>query len=860
MLPSIISNLRDAGAVVLRAEPGAGKTTRVPPAILDAGLADMQTGERGQIVVLQPRRAAARSTAARIAFERGSALGGEIGYQVRGDARKAKETRILICTDGVFLRRLQRDPLLEGVGVVIFDEFHERRIDSDLALALVSQVKTDVRSDLRLVVMSATLNSDPITKYLNNCPAVESPGRNYPVEMQYFQPSPEASLAENTAIGILEMVRKTDGDILAFLPGVGEIRQAEDSLYNKDIQNLIQSSWSIMPLYGDMPLDDQLKVLEPSNQRKIVLATNVAETSLTIDGITAVVDSGRARISCLDPALGLNRLELTRISKASAAQRAGRAGRTSPGRCLRLWSEREHHGLADFEEPEIRRVELSQAVLQLFAWGEQDVRNFAWYEAPSTASLDRALELLDLLGALENGKLTQLGKQMSHLPVQPRLARLFIDGESAGFAKRAALAAVLLSERSPFLRRKRDAVTHVTDSDLLDQIMAIESYKAEGVRESNAGILSASAAKQLDQLARQLVRESADNIDADNIHNESKSNESTSAQGSAGKTTADKTTAGKGTADKNTADRAVLHSISVGFPDRVCKMRKSGGRRGVMVGGRGVRLSDESALHDCDLFVAVEMHDSGAKESLVRRASAIERAWLPAHKLTVSTEVEYDQDKRRAVALKRVRYLDLIIEEVSIPVTPDIECGAILAEGIKAHLDVDSLIDDEAKRYLARIESLRSWLPELELPEFGETIWQDLLPEWCMGQTSVDSLSASQLIALIQSRLTFEQLRDLEQEAPDKIKLPSGRLHKLQYEAGKPPVLAVRMQELFGLTETPKIARSRVPVLLHLLAPNFRVQQITADLAAFWKNTYPSLRKELKHRYPKHAWPENPLA
>ena len=824
LIPSIISCLREAGAVVLQAQPGAGKTTRVPPAILDAGLADMRADEPGQIVVLQPRRAAARSTAARIAFERGSVLGGEVGYQVRQDSRMSKGTRILICTDGVFLRRLQQNPLLEGISVVIFDEFHERRLDSDLALALVTQVKQQVRNDLRIVVMSATLNSAPVAKYLDNCPVVESPGRSYPVEIEYLQYQPKLSLSENTSRAILKILPGTAGDILAFLPGVGEIRQTEELLADGG-----EKDFTIMPLYGDMALDDQLKVLEPASRRKIVLATNVAETSLTIDGITGVVDSGKARISRLDPALGLNRLELTSISKASAIQRAGRAGRTSPGKCLRLWTEREHHALPEFEESEIARVDLSQALLQLFAWGEHDVKNFPWYEAPHAARISRALELLDLLGALKDGKLTELGKRMSDLPLQPRLARLFIEGEDLGVARRAALCATLLSERSPFLRRdQRTPANHRTDSDLLDQLIAVEAYTASGARESDAGLLNPAAAKQIERTAAQLMHESAK-----------------------------KESRKKGTI---TGDSAILRAILAGFPDRVCKMRKTADRRAVMVGGRGVRLADESALNDCELFAAVEINDAGQKESQVRRASAIERTWLSPHKVTITTQAEYDPERRRVVAFKRSRYLDLIIEEVSVPLPPNIESGALLAEGIRAHVDLSALIEDEAKRYLARVESLRLWLPDLEIPQLGDHVWQELLPDWCEGRTGVDDLKAADLIAVIQSKLTFQQLAEMEREAPDKLNLPNGRQHKLQYEPGKPPVLAVRMQELLGLTETPRVARGRVPILLHLLAPNYRVQQITPDLASFWKNTYPTLRKELKHRYPKHRWPEDPLA
>jgi ATP-dependent helicase HrpB len=828
LIPSIIAKLRGAGAVVIQAEPGAGKTTRVPPAILDAGLAE-SAGAPGQIVVLQPRRAAARSTASRIAFERGVMLGAETGYQVRDDARKSKDTRILICTDGVFLRRLQQDPLLEGISVVVFDEFHERRIDSDLALALVSQVRNQVRTDLRIVVMSATLNSAPVSKYLGNCPVVESPGRTFPVDVKYIQSASQSSISENTANGVIRMLAKTDGDILAFLPGVGEIRQAEEILAGK----LVNDNLLIMPLFGDMPLSDQLRVLEPANRRKIVLATNVAETSLTIDGITAVVDSGKARTNRLDPALGLNKLELTRISKASATQRAGRAGRTAPGSCLRLWTEREHHGLPDFEDAEISRVDLSQSLLQLFAWGEHDVKDFPWYEAPPQSSIERALQLLDLLGALKDGKITELGKKMSQLPLQPRLARLLLEGERLGCLKQAALAATLLSERSPFARREsRSQVIHQTNSDLLDQVAAVEQCITSGARESNAGVLHVAAAKNIDRLADQLVREISGG----------------------------KRSRGDASAGASADDDAMLLSILASFPDRVCRMRKNGTRRGVMLGGRGVRLSEESALGDeCELFVAVEIHDTDQKEALVRRASQVDRSWLPSNKMTTTVDTAYSSERRRVVAFKRTRFVDLIIDEASIPLPSDIESGAILAEGIRANVDLASIIDDEARRYVARIASLREWMPDLELPHLGEDVWPELLADWCVGHSGVDDLTAEGLIAVIQSRLTFEQITTLDKEAPDRLRLPNGRQHRLEYEIGKAPILAVRIQELLGMRETPRIARGRAGILLHLLAPNFRVQQITPDLASFWKNTYPTLRKELRARYPKHAWPEDPL-
>lgn len=808
VLPDIVLRLKTAGAVVLRAEPGAGKTTRVPPAIFDGGLANLEGGGTGQIVVLQPRRIAARSAAARISDERGTVPGEEIGYRVRLEGKSSALTRILICTEGVFLRRLQDDPLLEDIAVVVFDEFHERSLDGDLALAMVRQVRSQVRPDLRIVVMSATLDSTPIADYLGGCPVVECPGRRYPVEVEYLQFAPNAPLPRLAAEGVSKVIQRgTSGHILVFLPGVGEIRQTEEILHD----NMALSDRLISPLYGDMSLEEQQQVLRPSKQSKIILATNVAETSLTIDGVTAVVDTGMARVNRFHPQLGLNRLELERISKASAEQRAGRAGRTSAGRCLRLWTERDHLALQDFEAPEIARVELSQCVLQLIAWGEHDVKAFPFFEAPPEAAVDKALQLLDLLDAIADGKITPLGKQMSRLPLQPRLARLMIEARNAGYAERGSLCAALLSERDP-IRRQRNIDTapqHRTDSDVLDRLSV-----ANGIKQVTR------AAKQLTQMIG---------------------------------------TAGSGT-HSISEDEALRRALLVAFPDRVCKRRQPNDRRAVMVGRRGVKVAEESAVIDGDLFVAVELSDSGQSETLVRQASLIERNWLPATHVASSVEVAYDTQRQKVVAFKRTKYCDLILDEMPAPMPADVDPGAMLAQGVLANLDLNSLIDEEAKKYFARVQSLREWMPELNIPDLGESPWQHLLPDWCSGCSSVSELRADTLIACIQARLTREQVAAVESEAPDRFKLPSGRSVKIEYEIGKPAIIAVRIQELFGQAETPKLARGRVPVLLHLLAPNYRVQQITPDLASFWKNTYPTVKKELKQRYPKHAWPENPLA
>jgi ATP-dependent helicase HrpB len=845
-LPEVLAKLSAAGAVVLIAAPGAGKTTRVPPAVLDAGMAELEDkGSRpGQIVVLQPRRVAARAAASRIAEERGTRVGEEIGYQVRHERRLSARTRILVCTEGVFLRRLQEDPLLENVAAVIFDEFHERSLDSDLALALVRQVRSELRPDLKLVVMSATLDAEPVSSYLNNCPVVESPGRTYPVNIEYFSSQPKGSLEQSVATGVKQMLGAGSGHVLAFLPGVGEIRRTQELLEPIALEEKLL----LLPLYGDLPLDEQQQVLKECGQRKVVLATNVAETSLTIDGITAVVDSGMARVNRLDPRLGLNRLGLERISKASAEQRAGRAGRTAGGSCLRLWTEREHQGLSAFNSPEIERVDLSECALQLLAWGEKDLRAFAWFEAPLSGSLSRALELLEGLDATQGGSLTDLGRSMALLPLHPRLARLLIDGARAGEAYRAALCAALLSERDPIKRVSslERGVRHKSESDVLDRLWAIDEYEKHGHRHSLIGELVVGQVKQISRAADQLLRL----LKELNLVCDEKGVSPSAYKVGAAEHPKD---------DEN--DEALMKALMGAFLDRVCRRREPGSKRALMVGGRGVRLADECAVSDAELFVAVELLETGQSEASVRQASTIEKSWLPSSHLSGGIDVIYDSTREKVVAYKRTRFCDLIIEEGIAALPPEVDVGEILARALLAcgNLDLASFVDDDSKQFLARINCINDNIPELGLPQFSGEPWRDLLSQWCLGLTSLAELKSRSFLPVLQAQLTYRQLCEVDNEAPERLLVPSGNLIKLTYEVGKTPVLAVRIQELFGMNETPRIAGGRQPVLLHLLAPNYRVQQITPDLASFWKNTYGEVKKDLKARYPKHSWPDNPL-
>lgn len=832
-LPELLERLAAHDTVILIAEPGAGKTTRVPPAILDAGLAHKQ------IILLQPRRVAARAAATYIAQERGTRVGEEIGYQVRHESRISKDTRIIACTQGVFLRQLQSDPLLSKVDVVIFDEFHERSLDGDLALALVRQVQNELRPDLKIIIMSATLDADAMRGYLPDAPLVQSAGRAYPVEIEYLQAQSREPIDRQMLQALKSTCDRTEGHILMFLPGVGEINKTAttigDFAHSKDLE--------LYTLYGDMPLADQQRVLAHSKtKRKLILATNVAETSLTIHGVTQVIDSGLARVNRLDTALGLNRLVLEQISRASADQRAGRAGRTSKGHCLRLWQESQNKHMSGYTSPEIERVDLSEAALQLLFWGETNLADFPWFQKPPAQSLAQALSLLDLLGATNQGAITEHGKAMAQLPLQPRLAKLMLQGAALGCLSRAAICAAMLSERDPIKRqhntdRQTPATNHSSESDVLDRVWAIEKYRDDGQVFSIVGELSANAAKNILRAADQLQK--LFKTDSHQIEPQNKKDD----------------------------DTPLLKAIALTFIDRLCKRRSPNSERALMAGGRGVRLAPGSAVDKADLFVAVELMETGTSETSVRLASIVETSWLPAESVVTQVEATFDPQKDKITAYKRTRCGDLILQETIAPLPPDVDAGAALARGlIESRYDLETLFSDADRQLIARIACLHDAIPEACLPDATQladsssALFRDqILPEWCFGATSVAELKTRSFSSILLNQLDRTQQALLASEAPETITVPSGSKIAIHYEIGKPPVLAVRIQEVFGMAATPRIAHNRVPVLMHLLAPNYRVQQITDDLANFWANTYADVKKDLKARYPKHSWPDDPM-
>jgi ATP-dependent helicase HrpB len=834
VLPRLIDTLRTNSCVVLRAPTGAGKTTRVPPALLDAGPAG-----QGRVLLLEPRRLAARAAARRMATERGGRLGNEVGYQVRFDRQATAKTRLLVITPGLLPRFLASDPFLEKYGIVLFDEFHERSLDNDLALGLVRLIQQTVRPELRIGVMSATLATESVANYLGGCPVIAAEGRQFPVEIEH-RPRPERRGWPTAIAGaVRDLLDRTNGDVLVFLPGFYEIRQAARQLEALADERRL----AVLPLHGDLPAEQQDVALLPQERRKVVLATNVAETSVTIEGITGVVDSGLARMLTFDPALGLDRLEVTPISRASADQRAGRAGRTRPGICIRLWSASAHRARPEQTEPEIRRVDLAGAVLQLFSLHETDVTRFPWPESPRPEAVQQGLALLRRLGAIDDNGLTSLGHTLARLPVHPRLGRLLVAGQRRGVADRAALAAALLSERDPFIRSTSSTVRHATASDVLDRVEALEEFAHHGRTETPLGTINRGAGRFVlrarDQLLRLAMTRSA-----------SKDERVLSTEYSV---------LSSSDLSDEPKDHAFLCCLLAAFPDRVARRREPGSRRGILMGGRGVRLAPSSGVIESELFLCIDV-DSAGTEALVRQASAVQRDWLPSEQLRATTEVAFNAEIERVTARRRLYFEDLLLQETQAALPDEEQTSRALAEAAIQHLDrVLPAGDSPAGMYLTRIRCLRDWLPELGLPPFDESSLRELVNSLCPGCRSFADLRAADWLGAIQSRLTHAQRQALEREAPERLQVPSGSRVTLRYESSRPPVLAVRIQEVFGWPDTPRIAAGRVRVLLHLLAPNYRPQQVTDDLASFWANTYPQVRKELRARYPKHAWPENPL-
>jgi ATP-dependent helicase HrpB len=872
LLPEAVESLRRAASLVVEAPAGAGKTTRLPPAILDAGLAG-----RGDVLVLEPRRLAARMAARRVAEERGERLGETIGYQIRFEEIASERTRLRFLTEGVLTRRLLADPRLEGVGCVVLDEFHERHLQADLALALLRRLQQTARPDLKIVAMSATLDAAPVARYLNDCPVLRSEGRRFEVKVEHLTRHDERPLEVQVESAVRRLVSEgLDGDVLVFLPGAASIRKTQSEC----ARIASEAGLLVLPLHGELAASEQDAAVRSAERRKLILSTNVAETSVTIEGVAAVIDSGLARIAGHSPWSGLPVLKVSRVSKASAVQRAGRAGRTREGRCLRLYTAQDFGARPEHETPEVQRLDLAESVLELRAAGVGDLREFEWFESPSAEALEAAETLLRRLGATDNaGRVTEAGRSMLRFPLHPRLARIIVEAESRGVAREACTIAALISERDIRAgrvefgskgrtpergRERRDADTHGS-SDLLELLDLFAEAEAGGFADERLHRLGLepNAVHVVARVSRQLRR--------------------TFKRGSKTETKEEikKETKGGGRLSEE-REKELLISILAGYPDRVARRRVGVERREddrelLLSGGGTAELARESVVRRARFLVAVDAEERGdavrasagaraASKTVVRLASAIEPDWLLdlfSDALVERVEARWNAQAERVEVVRRLVYEQLILEEWRADKSEGEEVTRTLAA---AALDAGprSFVEGpEIESFLARVEFVARTFPDAGLPTLDVEDVSAALAEMCEGRRSFAELReaarAGGLLERLRRRLSPERARLVARMAPERVTLARGRACRVMYEHGQTPYVASRLQDFFGMREGPRVAGGRVAVVLRLLAPNQRPVQVTTDLAGFWSRDYARVRRELARRYPRHAWPEDPL-
>ncbi|MHB1399949.1 MAG: ATP-dependent helicase HrpB [Trichloromonadaceae bacterium] len=798
ILPALRLALASGQAAVLQAPPGAGKTTRVPLALLE----EPWLGQ-GSILMLEPRRLAATNAARFMAALLGEAVGDRVGYSIRYQRKVSRATRIEVVTEGILTRRLQSDPELAGVGLVIFDEFHERNLNSDLALALCRDAQSGLREDLKLLVMSATLDAAPVAQLLGDCPLISSVGRSYPVTIRYLPQEPQGRLVDWVPPAVRRALQETSGDLLVFLPGAGEIRRCAEQLAD------LSGQLDLRPLYGELPFAEQERAILPGPRRKVVLATNIAETSLTIEGVAVVIDSGLERRPYFDAARGMSRLETLRISRASAEQRAGRAGRLGPGVCYRLWSEGQQGALLPFTPPEMASADLAPLALELARWGIADPAQLCWLDLPPSGHLAGARRLLQQLGALDHTlQLTPLGNKMAELPAHPRLARLLVAAQRCGVPGLGADLAALLGERD-LLGQERPR--QASDSDLLDRLDLLQRRGAEAVQRAS-------------RFWRHQLRAAGDEPAAD-------------------------------------LDR-VGRLLAAAFPDRIARERDSGGGRYLLRNGAGARLSPWSAVKGGEWLVAVEVETGTAGEGEIRLASRLSRELLEelfGAELQWRRELDWDERAGRVQAREVRRLGALLLQQRPAQASSNDLLPALLGQLRRQGLD---LLDwsPAAQQWRARVRLLSqncSGWPDLSDAALLATLETWLAP-YLRGVSSLAGLRRLELLPALQSLLDWHRQRELERLAPERLAVPSGSSIRLDYLAEGGPVLACKLQELFGLAETPRIADGAVPVLIHLLSPAGRPLAVTRDLRSFWDRVYPEVQKEMKGRYPRHPWPDDP--
>lgn len=833
VLGDITAALRgDRGAVIV-APPGAGKTTRVPAALLDAGLA----GDR-DIVVLEPRRLATRMAARRVAAERGEPVGRTIGYEVRFERKVGPGTRVRFVTEGVLTRQLLGDPTLARVGLVLIDEFHERHLTGDLALALLRRLQRGARPDLRIAVMSATLDPGPVAAFLGDCPVIVSEGRQFPVDIEHA-PLPDDAPLEKRVAAAVRRALDGAGDVLIFLPGAAEIRRSMEACAELGARRDLL----LLPLHGDLPAAEQDRAVAPAERRKVIFATNVAETSITIEGVTCVIDAGLARVARHSPWSGIPTLRVEPISRASAAQRAGRAGRTAPGRCMRLYTRHDHDTRRDFDAPEVARMDLAEAALQLHALGVRRLDDFGWFEPPPEAATRAAGDLLQRLGAIDAaGALTEVGRRMLRFPVHPRQGRMLVEAERRGVAREGCVLAALVGERA--LRQRTSmrggpaaaAVSGPSDLiDDLDSFAAAARDKLVPHRLRGAG-LDASAVMAVDR-ARQRLERLVENAVAEPDTEEA-------------------------------ADQALQVATLAGYPDRVARRRRPGSAEVVFAGGGSARLSPASVVIDAAFVVAVEAQERGRDGAVVHRASAVDPAWLLdlfIERVTERDEMIWNAERARVERVSSMAYDGLVIDEQRDPAGArhdPARAGAVLAEAALA-AGIERFVDGEALAawrrrvaFAARAASRTGNEGRIAAPT--DEVLAAALRDACVGIASFDELRRMGLLEALQAQMSGEARQLMERLAPAFVQLPGRRRVPVQYEEEQAPWIASRLQDFFGLERGPAVAE--VPLVLHLLAPNQRAVQVTSDLAGFWQRHYPALRKQLMRRYPRHGWPEDPLS
>jgi len=759
--------------------------------------------------MLEPRRIAAVAAARFMADRLGEPVGETVGYAVRFERKVSPRTRIEVLTEGMLTRRIQEDPSLSGVACVIFDEFHERSIHADLGLALCLEAQAALREDLKLLVMSATLETEPLVRLLGNAPLVVSEGRSFPVEVRYLGNDEKASFPLRMANAIRQALAAEDGDLLAFLPGSGEIRAVQRELGSN-------AALLVCPLYGDLSLEAQRRAILPGDKRRVLLATSIAETSLTIDGVRVVVDCGLSRRQQYNPSSGLERLVTVRSSKASALQRAGRAGRTAPGVCYRLYSEHSFKAMSSHTPPEILTADLAQLLLELSAWGTAAPRSLPWLDLPPEAALAGAAELLRLLGALStDGRITPLGREMVRLPLHPRLARLLLEGKSRGIAATACRVAALLSARDPF--RKEAAM--LSASDLTGRLKRLEQQEKSSEIQ---GILRIE-----EQLLRLIGRDKL------NLHIK---------------------------ADENSLAPLLLSA----WPDRLAMKRVAAGEQFLLALGRGARLSPHCGVRQHDLLVALQVDGGSGPEGVIHLASAVTtdqiRQTLPGLVQKVR-QVFWDESGERVTAAweERIGAVVLLRRQVK---ADDAEAVPLLLEQVQRRGMASLGWTTAARQLQGRVLLAARLLPEEGWPELSDARLLEHPAKWLgpylRGIRSWQELERVDLLAPLRELLGWKLLTTLDIVAPAAITVPSGRSIQLDYSSPEGPVLAVKLQELFGLADSPAVCRGRIALLVHLLSPAGRPVAITRDLRGFWERGYPEVRKELRGRYPRHPWPDDP--